>query len=248
LRNQFKELYKQTNNDGRDDQREETKKLEQLKQQLSDINENNYSLFVQSKDIKEENDTHDKNKKAEESDLKNKTSKKVKDSIMLKEKIGNINNQIEELVSKKEKRESHKRELKLMYADAISTIRNMIKYMNIKVDSKSQDIMGNEGEINHENILMYLSKIEDKVTDLVIRRNRQTKQDPIDANKDDNMDQGDKIPDSLKVAKDMTTKMDHDDQKEVSSMMKKNEMVNRAIAKFSTTIDREKFELMGGKK
>ena len=75
---------------------------------------------------------------------------------MLKEKIGTINNQIEELVAKKEKRESHKRELKLMYADAISTIRNMIKYMNIKVDSKSQDIMGNEGEINHENILMYL--------------------------------------------------------------------------------------------
>lgn len=160
---------------------------------------------------------------------------------MLKEKIATINNQIEDLVAKKEKRESHKRELKLMYADAISTIRNMIKYMNIKVDSKSQDIMGNEGEINHENILMYLSKIEDKVTDLVIRRNRQTKQDPIDANKDDNMDQGDKIPDTLKVAKDMTTKMDHDGEKEVSSMMKKNEMVNRAIAKFSTTIDREKF-------
>lgn len=41
LRNQFKELYKQTNNDGRDDQRDEAKKLEQLKQQLTDINENN---------------------------------------------------------------------------------------------------------------------------------------------------------------------------------------------------------------
>lgn len=127
LRNQFKELYKQTNNDGRDDQREEAKKLEQLKQQLSDINENNYSLFVQSKDIKEENNLHDKNKKAEESDLKHKTSKKESDSVMLKEKIASINNQIEELVSKKEKREAHKRELKLMYADAISTIRNMIK-------------------------------------------------------------------------------------------------------------------------
>lgn len=104
LRNQFKELYKQTNNDGRDDQREEAKKLEQLKQQLSDINENNYSLFVQSKDIKEENNLHDKNKKAEESDLKHKTSKKESDSVMLKEKIASINNQIEELVSKKEKR------------------------------------------------------------------------------------------------------------------------------------------------
>lgn len=121
--------------------------------------------------------------------------------------------------------------------------------MNIKVDSKSQDIMGNEGEINHENILMYLSKIEDKVTDLVIRRNRQTKQDPIDANKDDNMDTGDKIPDTLKIARDMTTKLDRDDdQKEVSTMMKKTEMVNRAIAKFSTTIDKEKFDLIGGKK
>jgi hypothetical protein len=120
--------------------------------------------------------------------------------------------------------------------------------MNIKVDSKSQDIMGNEGEINHENILMYLSKIEDKVTDLVIRRNRQTKQDPIDANKDDNMDTGDKIPDTLKVARDMTTKLDKDDdQKEVSTMMKKTEMVNRAIAKFSTTIDKEKFDLIGKK-
>lgn len=120
--------------------------------------------------------------------------------------------------------------------------------MNIKVDSKSQDIMGNEGEINHENILMYLSKIEDKVTDLVIRRNRQTKQDPIDANKDDNMDTGDKIPDTLKVARDMTTKLDKDDdQKEVSTMMKKTEMVNRAIAKFSTTIDKEKFDLIGRK-
>lgn len=121
--------------------------------------------------------------------------------------------------------------------------------MNIKVDSKSQDIMGNEGEINHENILMYLSKIEDKVTDLVIRRNRQTKQDPIDANKDDNMDTGDKIPDTLKIARDMTTKLDRDDdQKEVSTMMKKTEMVNRAIAKFSTTIDKEKFDLIGNKK
>lgn len=120
-------MYKQTNNDGRDDQRDETKKLEQLKQQLTDINENNYSLFVQSKDIKEENDLHDKNKQIEEADLKDKTFKKQKEGDLLKEKINDINVNIENLVVKKEKREAHKRELKLMYADAISTIRNMIK-------------------------------------------------------------------------------------------------------------------------
>eukprot|EP00801_Mesodinium_rubrum_P001567 Mrub_01567.p1 GENE.Mrub_01567~~Mrub_01567.p1 ORF type:complete len:670 (-),score=215.85 Mrub_01567:86-2023(-) len=243
LRNQFKELYKQTNNDGRDDQRDEAKKLEQLKQQLTDINENNYSLFVQSKDIKEENNMHDKNKEIEESDLNNKTIKKQKEGLMLKDKIDDINLNIENLVVKKEKRESHKRELKLMYADAISTIRNMIKYMNIQVDSKSQDIMGNEGEINHENILMYLSKIEDKVTELVIRRNRQTKQDPNEVNKDDMSDINDKIPQSLQVAKDMTSKIERDEEpKENNLMLKKSEMVNRAIAKFATTIDTGKFE------
>jgi len=114
LRNQFKELYKQTNNDGRDDQRDEAKKLEQLKQQLTDINENNYSLFVQSKDIKEENNMHDKNKQIEQSDLQDKTFKKQKDGLMLKDQIDDTNANIENLVVKKEKRESNKRELKLM--------------------------------------------------------------------------------------------------------------------------------------
>lgn len=186
---------------------------------------------------------HDKNKEIEESDLKDKTFKKQKEGLMLSEKIDEINQNIENLVVKKEKRESHKRELKLMQADAISTIRNMIKQMNIQVDSKSQDIMGNEGEINHENILMYLSKIEDKVTELVIRRNRQTKQDPEGVNKDDMSDINDKLPQSLQIAKDMTSKVERDEEpKENNLMLKKSEMVNRAIAKFATTIDAGKFE------
>lgn len=186
---------------------------------------------------------HDKNKEIEESDLKDKTFKKQKEGLMLSEKIDDINQNIENLVVKKEKRESHKRELKLMQADAISTIRNMIKQMNIQVDSKSQDIMGNEGEINHENILMYLSKIEDKVTELVIRRNRQTKQDPEGVNKDDMSDINDKLPQSLQIAKDMTSKVERDEEpKENNLMLKKSEMVNRAIAKFATTIDAGKFE------
>jgi hypothetical protein len=57
---------------------------------------------------------HDKNKEIEESDLKDKTFKKQKEGLMLSEKIDEINQNIENLVVKKEKRESHKRELKLM--------------------------------------------------------------------------------------------------------------------------------------
>lgn len=57
---------------------------------------------------------HDKNKEIEESDLNNKTIKKQKEGLMLKDKIDDINLNIENLVVKKEKRESHKRELKLM--------------------------------------------------------------------------------------------------------------------------------------
>jgi len=89
-----------------------------------------------------------------------------------------------------------------------------------------------------------LSKIEDKVTELVIRRNRQTKQDPPEANKDDMSEFAGNMPDVLKLAKDIGSKPEQEviDNKEINSIMKKSDIVNRAIAKFSTGIEKDKLD------
>lgn len=64
------------------------------------------------------------------------------------------------------------------------------------MDYSNEDIYGEEGLITEENILMQLSKIEDKVTELVIRKKKQTKEEIID--RDDMSDSGNAKNNELK--------------------------------------------------
>jgi len=147
----FKKVYEETNLDKYNDENE---KLQELAMILSDLKDQNHSLFGQLKEIEAENVSLSEQISISKIKLNKKSKELESENLLLVEEIKNVRGNIVECEDKYKERLSHKKHLELIYADIVSTVRNMIRYMNIEIDSSNYDIYGNEGAITHENILM----------------------------------------------------------------------------------------------
>lgn len=132
---QFKNLYE--NKILEEDLKDDSERLKQLSLKLSDIKDKNHSLFGQLKDLEAENVNLLDQIKSMKSSLEfQEASVKVEESDIC-DQTNKLKREITEGENKYEDRRKFKKNLEYIYADIVSTLRNMIRYMNIEVDSSN---------------------------------------------------------------------------------------------------------------
>lgn len=120
----FKKVYEETNLDKNKDENE---KLQELANILGDLKDKNHSLFGQLKDIEAENVALTEQISKTNDKLRLKSQELESENNQLAEDVKLIRSNIVDCEDKYKERQNHKRHLELIYADIVSTVRNMIR-------------------------------------------------------------------------------------------------------------------------